>query len=699
MAEKANLLVFRDCTATSPLACNTIAAHSCQATRPTNFVKPRYLTALIALAALMVALTLWQTAAEELSTTPAANLLELGNPTPAVALAPPLQRTKKAATGAPSATEPTQGILGHLVDETGMPVIAAQLFAMQVTANDPFTLASLAMRGVILPALCSGTSNADSTFRLAIGVEHLGIACQLRGLHPEFADLVTKSALIERGVWRDLGNVMMLRGIPVIGTVTALDSSAPIGGATVTLRPTAQAFGITPTPGRERGIIAITDSNGAFLFSHTLPGSYAIRAEAKGFACVDLQHQIVQANESNAFDLALQSGSTIGGVITDLAGRAIQDAFVRAEALANPSQATVDAKSNADGRFILTGVSIGNYRLLAAATDYQQATVEPIAQNEQNVTIALPPQIAIWLRVVDTANKSIDSYDVLARQWDLKGSGAAQIPQSLRARARPADLTAGRFRFAGFDPGEYRFEVSAAGFAHAASEVLQLEANGLETEVQITLRAGGSLSGTILFADGSPIANGSLRLMPMSSESSSALALFRSLVSFGATEATTLSAQDGSYHFVNVTPGVYQIDIRHNAVAPRIRRGIAVHEGIETRIEPLSLASGSKLFGTVLLDRQPLANARVQVLAVLSEQAARGQVGETRTDAAGTWELSQRLAPGRYQVIVGRVDADNPFLESADHTQSRVELELNGEPARRVDLTLLNSPPPGQAGK
>jgi hypothetical protein len=173
------------------------------------------------------------------------------------------------------------------------------------------------------------------------------------------------------------------------------------------------------------------------------------------------------------------------------------------------------------------------------------------------------------------------------------------------------------------------------------------------------------------------------------------MALFQPLLTFGLDAGSTVARADGTFAFAHLAPATYLLRIRHGDFAPRTRRGLVVAEGGSLDLGTLPLARGTRLSGSVTLDGAPLEGARVQVLVVAADELPRGYCGEARSDAGGGWQLAQRLPPGRYLVLAGRVVPDNPFQESADEALTRAEVEIAGEAERSVAIA-ITGPPPAQ---
>src|ERR1700686_2535730 len=83
----------------------------------------------------------------------------------------------------------------------------------------------------------------------------------------------------------------------ILGTITD-PSGAVIAGATVTVTDVQRGIPRTLT----------TDQSGEYVAPSLLPGTYTVRAEAKGFKTVERQNIALEVNQDIRVDLALEPG-------------------------------------------------------------------------------------------------------------------------------------------------------------------------------------------------------------------------------------------------------------------------------------------------------------------------------------------------------------------------------------------------------
>src|SRR6266705_1669509 len=85
----------------------------------------------------------------------------------------------------------------------------------------------------------------------------------------------------------------------ILGVVTD-QSGGNVGGATLTITDVARGVSQTLT----------TDSDGAYVASNVLPGTYTVRAEFKGFKIFERKNILVEVGKDARIDAVLQPGST-----------------------------------------------------------------------------------------------------------------------------------------------------------------------------------------------------------------------------------------------------------------------------------------------------------------------------------------------------------------------------------------------------
>jgi hypothetical protein len=216
----------------------------------------------------------------------------------------------------------------------------------------------------------------------------------------------------------------------ISGIVTTADSNQPIAYARVYAYP--------------HGGMAITDSTGAYLINHMMPGSYLVGAEACGF-----QHGaypdtvvVVQDQVTPDINIALQpgqqppppppgSGSIAGHVEDALTQQPIPLALVGTDCEYEHGEHHGDgffALTDSNGDYIIDHVVAGKYIVSARAWGYEWAvfpdTVTVVdSQATPDINFALQPEVpnsgAIAGRVTDDSGNLISRVVVKASSGDF----------------------------------------------------------------------------------------------------------------------------------------------------------------------------------------------------------------------------------------------------------------------------------------
>ncbi len=276
------------------------------------------------------------------------------------------------------------------------------------------------------------------------------------------------------------------------------------------------------------------------------------------------------------------TGSISGRVIGSDTGKPLKNAAVQITIYENLSARFQSALTDADGHFELTNLPAGHFRIAASATNYlkieygQQRPGAPGLFNPSKAIelhdgdhmttadFALLHARAIEGKVVDEFGDPVPNATVQVSQVQYAGGRRRMIPVG---GSKPTD-DRGHFRCDSLVPGDYFVEALSGAFAdpNAAGgfAVTFFPGTADITEAKpVTLAADRDLvsppfalvpapttrvSGTIVDADGKPIPNATLMLVPSEKSNTSLVAMSR-----------VGSGPDGSFSFRNVPAGAYTI--------------------------------------------------------------------------------------------------------------------------------------------
>lgn len=166
-----------------------------------------------------------------------------------------------------------------------------------------------------------------------------------------------------------------------------------VAGAMVSLEPT-QVEGPAPSAADAPPPGATRDDNQPTRFGPLRPGTYALRAEAVGFAPSTVSGVVVRAGATTGpIEVVLSAGATIRGTIVDAStGVGVRGASIRlldpGAALPAPAATSYDG-----GAFALPNVPAGRVSLRVSAQGYRPELAPVVApgSGEAEVTIRLQP--------------------------------------------------------------------------------------------------------------------------------------------------------------------------------------------------------------------------------------------------------------------------------------------------------------------
>jgi protocatechuate 3,4-dioxygenase beta subunit len=293
-------------------------------------------------------------------------------------------------------------------------------------------------------------------------------------------------------------------------------------------------------------------------------------------------------------------------------------------------------ESRGEGRYTVRFTTSGTIDLLMAPLGFAELELGAIVlapgRTTDLETLTAKEGLRLRGRVTDTNGEPV-AYATVQASWR-----DALAPRSRR------DLTDedGRYLLAGLDDMPVRLEASAEGFVPTVlDEVLPGQ-----TDLDLTLRPTGALSGRVVLEDGS-VPEGFLIVTHIEAESSSASP--ERYADFPRKESFT--SEDGTYRIDDVPPGRYTVEARASGHAPGRRDGIRVTDGEVAEVSTIELDRGLALDGRVVArdDEFPVPGAEIE---------ARKEGGSL-------------IAPASEQIHVATSDEDGRFrlegLEAGPH--------------------------------
>lgn len=285
-------------------------------------------------------------------------------------------------------------------------------------------------------------------------------------------------------------------GSRVTGRLLSPDSK-PLGGR-VNLR----ELDGRPAPWAMAGLVSgVARADGRFEL-RLGPAAYALEAVARGYGPQRVEVTVAPRGTGpvDLGDIVLESGLTIRGHVRDKARTPLPGVSV--QAWPNPPQFStrqpVVSETEADGAFVLAGLSEGSWRVSARAPGFAEAS-RLADTGADRVDFVLGPGGGLTGVAVDDADRPVDGGRVLAEPASRSGlagpfgTGFARVESD------------GRFAVQDLAQGEYTLRVEAPELAPGTADVKVVA--GATTDVgRIRLSRGGTVRGTVVDAAGSPVA-------------------------------------------------------------------------------------------------------------------------------------------------------------------------------------------------
>ncbi|MBA3391276.1 MAG: sigma-70 family RNA polymerase sigma factor [Deltaproteobacteria bacterium] len=525
------------------------------------------------------------------------------------------------------------GLYGKVVDASGGPIAQAQLLAQGVIGTE---------------------SDANGSFDICLNAQ---------GHAPDDRRLVVRAS--------GYGTVEIIA--PLVGRVRhhfMLSPEATISGRVLNAKgePVAMANvrvnwdEAAPRPGTEQPAVvhAVSDANGRFELSALAPGRLRIQALARGAASTPTIVD-VRAGASKEIQLTVSERGVLRGRVLSggrpVAGVAV---FDRAELPTYQARSQItsrinEAVSQEDGTFVLDGLSIGTLSLGTSPYRLRSPASIRISPGEQSVDLDVE-QLGSIVGTVRRKGKAIPN--------TLVGTSGTKWTNR---RTTESDET-GRFVFDDLAADEYLL----FGHSPAAGAFVNLDKRirvepGTRTEMDVELRYGASISGSVVDTKGSPVAGAFVNFDwreadDLSNCTTDAAGRFRcTAMTGGGAYRVRVAASEASakpYDFVGTPPEPIFL-----------RDGDAHVDDLRLSVDARTL----RVTGTVV-DRadQPIADARVFVNA----PEIWASVPTSVTNLRGEFELRD-LSPGSYGLLVIGEDGSRTLVEGVAAGTTGVRLVLD----------------------
>jgi hypothetical protein len=317
--------------------------------------------------------------------------------------------------------------------------------------------------------------------------------------HPEFAPAMSPSLVLEAEGHAE-ATLVLTPGVSVTGRILG-PGERPLAGRAVV-----QEMAGQPAPRSVSELLrAEAGADGRFRIQRVPAGTFVLGVMANGFAGRRVEVE-VGGRDVDAGDVALDTGLAIRGRLRSRAGEAVADAALRAiQPEAGRGGNASQTRSEADGSFVLAGLSPGPYRVFVSAPGFVRLIKEATAGSDA-VELVLDPGGAVTGLVAEESGRPVDAYRVVASRARSQGGYEGPAEKDVVS----AD---GRFLVEDLAGGDYVLEVIAPERAPASVRARGV-LSGRTTDVGVVrLRRGGVVRGTVVESSGEPIAGATVRLL------------------------------------------------------------------------------------------------------------------------------------------------------------------------------------------
>ena len=303
----------------------------------------------------------------------------------------------------------------------------------------------------------------------------------------------------------------------VRGRVVDASTAQPIAGIRVVARCGASTF-----TGRSA-------ADGRYDVGGLVPGACRLAADDVRYVPWSARFTVA-AGETEAHDVPLVRGATLAGRVVDAEGRPLEGATGMVSDPRETSfrmfmrQGSPPFRSARDGTFKATRLAPGtNVRLTVRHDDFEARTLGGITLSggatKSGLTVVLSRGLVVRGLVKDEDDRPVAGADVELLlnmrmfQGGRRGAEVAEVGGESPEKTTGAD---GRFEFRGLTAGDYTLVASKKGMTSEHIDPLKVAEGPAGEPVQIVLKAGSAISGTVRDKSGNGVAGWIVGARPQS---------------------------------------------------------------------------------------------------------------------------------------------------------------------------------------
>jgi protocatechuate 3,4-dioxygenase beta subunit len=476
----------------------------------------------------------------------------------------------------------------------------------------------------------------------------------------------------------DLGELLVDRGVSLTGTVYDTQG-AGIPGARVMLGYGMGAEQFLDGSGAAPERITEADGGGGYEFRHVNRASHLITAGAPGFASRTVRGGTPMPGSPSLvdFDIVLSAARALHGTVfakdTDSPLPGVRITARSKGQYASNSSTTSDS----NGRFQLPSLAAARYALISEKKGYQMTELELDLRTTatQEVDVHMNKAAGIRGRVVTPAGAAVTSFEVRPRR--SKNKNGASRPEGPAVQVRNKQ---GSFELVSLQPGWYRIEVWAKGYALTTTEIFRVRPGKQTAGIEVTMQAGAALTGVVLNEQNQPLQGAEVSLH-LNNIVNYEIGLFTPTQE--AWQARTRTNAEGRFLLPDLVARDYQMRIEHPSFPQVTRNDVLAVQGVETDLGDLVLPTPGSIVG-VVVDRSGQVVRRAQVYCGL-------QV--THTDGEGRFRFD-KLLPAEYLLEARRDGPADPTTQLditgiVQQFRAREMVKLSSGEERSVTVVVL----------
>jgi len=494
------------------------------------------------------------------------------------------------------------------------------------------------------------TQNAEAVYSDEAGRFRLGALAADSGsvmVYARSADYAETSIRLETS-GEDMTDLvlMMHSGAAVHGSVV-LEDGTPVKDANVYLGFSPYAYNRVDT---------YTDARGVFEFAHVGEGSNTLVVEQAGFLPNKTEFEIPAGHASvEPLQVVLQQGIDLTGQVVDTAGNPMEKVWV--SVAIGRSDTAQRPKTDAEGRFRLTGLPTANVTISLYMPGYVRLEHKMVAEDYQNSDLRLVMQSSSGISgtVVDAVTgKALDEFRIqLSHPTHLRADQTSvhSFSASWSAPGKTFHQAHGKWTAVGegFQPGSWiGVSVFAEGYVSQSIDAVLIPADPAASPLAFALLKGAGIEGVVLpQAGGAPILGATVTALRKDD-----LEAWRDLKRKGFPQAKT----DGVGHFQldGLPSGDLWFRVEHKSWPSQTVGPISMPESGSPAPLTILLHAGASLYGKVRgRDGMVVPGAEVSVMRQ-AQGASPLLMKSTTTDLNGEYRF-EHLADGTYDVSADRV--------------------------------------------